>query len=103
MEPQRHSVIENHFQVSDIPEMGGTLEQMARSLIESGDYRIARRLEPRTEYHPADESPKLIAAVVDVETTGTNPDRDKIIEFGICLFEYLRHNGRIYKILGSWE
>jgi hypothetical protein len=25
---------------------------------------------------------------VDVETTGTNPDRDKIIEFGICLFEY---------------
>jgi DNA polymerase III epsilon subunit-like protein len=35
-----------------------------------------------------------VAAVVDVETTGTNPDRDKIIEFGICLFEYDRQNGR---------
>jgi DNA polymerase III subunit epsilon len=40
---------------------------------------------------------------VDVETTGTNPDRDKIIELGICLFEYARQNGRIYKVLGSWE
>ncbi len=40
---------------------------------------------------------------MDVETTGTNPDRDKIIELGICLFEYDRENGRIYRVLGSWE
>jgi DNA polymerase III subunit epsilon len=40
---------------------------------------------------------------VDVETTATNLDRDKIIEFGICLFEYDRQNGRIYNVLGSWE
>ena len=56
-----------------------------------------------TEYHAPDNIPKLVAAVVDVETTGTNPDRDKIIELGICLFEYDRQNGRIYKVLGSWE
>jgi DNA polymerase III epsilon subunit-like protein len=55
------------------------------------------------EYHPPDNSHKLVAAVVDVETTGTNPDRDKIIELGICLFEYDRQSGRIYKVLGSWE
>ena len=61
------------------------------------------RLEPQAEYHPPDHSPKLVAAVEDVETTGTNPDRDKIIEFGICLFEYDRQNGRIYKVLGSSE
>src|SRR5208282_6223934 len=47
--------------------------------------------------------PKLIAAIVDVETTGTNPESDKIIELGICLFEYDRHTGRIYRVLGSWE
>jgi DNA polymerase-3 subunit epsilon len=58
---------------------------------------------PLTEYHSPDDIPKLIAAVVDVETTGTNPDGDKIIEFGICLFEYDRQSGRIYKVLGSWE
>jgi len=76
---------------------------MARSLVESGDYRVTSRLEPQAEYHPPDDSPKLVAAVVDVETTGTNPDRDKIIELGICLFEYDRLDGRIYKVLGSWE
>jgi hypothetical protein len=79
------------------------LEDMARSLVESGDYRVTTRLEPQTEYHPPDNSPKLIAAVVDVETTGTNPDSDRIIELGICLFEYDRQNGRIYKVLGSWD
>jgi DNA polymerase III subunit epsilon len=89
--------------VWDIREVGYSLEQMARSLVESGDYRVTSRLEPQAEYHPPDTSPKLIAAVVDVETTGTNPDRDKIIEFGICLFEYYRQNGRIYKVIGSWE
>jgi DNA polymerase III subunit epsilon len=83
--------------------MERTLEQMARSLVESGDYRITSRLGQPTEYHPADDIPKLVAAVVDVETTGTNPDRDKIIEFGICLFEYDRQRGRIYRVLGSWE
>jgi hypothetical protein len=76
---------------------------MARSLVESGDYRVASRLEPRAQYHPPDNSPKLVAAVADVETTGTNPNSDKIIELGICLFEYDRQSGRIYKILGSWE
>jgi hypothetical protein len=83
--------------------MEPTLEQMAWSLAESGDYRLTRRLEPQTEYHPPDNSPKLVAAVVDVETTGTNPDRDRIIELAIYLFEYGRHDGRIYKVLGSWE
>jgi hypothetical protein len=90
-------------EVWDIREVGYSLEQMARSLVKSGDYRVTSRLEPQAEYHPPDDIPKFVAAVVDVETTGTNPDRDKIIELGICLFEYDRQNGRIYKVLGSWE
>jgi DNA polymerase-3 subunit epsilon len=89
--------------VLDIREVGNSLEQMARSLVESGDYRVTSRLEPQAEYHPPDNTPKLVAAVVDVETTGTNPDSDKIIELGICLFEYDRQSGRIYKVLGSWR
>jgi DNA polymerase III subunit epsilon len=92
--------IANGSQVRDIRGMEPTLEQMARSLVESGDYRVTSRLEPQAEYHPPDDIPKLVAAVVDVETTGTNPDRDKIIELGICLFEY--ESDRIYRVLGSW-
>jgi DNA polymerase-3 subunit epsilon len=86
-----------------IHDMEPTLEQMARSLVESGDYRVTGRLEPQAEYHPPDSTPKLVAAVADVETTGTNPDGDKIIELGICPFEYDRQSGRIYKVLGCWE
>jgi len=76
---------------------------MARLLADSGDYRVTSRLGSLAGYHPPDNIPKLVAAVVDVETTGTNPDNDKIIELGICLFEYDRHSGRIYKVLGAWE
>jgi DNA polymerase-3 subunit epsilon len=83
--------------------MSPKLQQMARALVETGDYRVTNRLEPQTAYNPPDDIPKLVAAVVDVETTGTNADHDRIIELGICLFEYDRQNGRIYKVLGSWE
>jgi len=96
-------IVENDCQIRHTADMGNSLEQMARSLVESGDYRVTSRLEPQAEYHPPDNSLKLVAAVVDVETTGTNPDRDKIVELGICLFEYDRQTGRIYKVLGSWE
>ena len=83
--------------------MEPTLDQMARSLAESGEYRVTSRLGTLTEYHQPDNSPKRVAAVVDVETTGTDPDHDKIIELGIFLFEYEEQSGRIYRILGSWE
>src|SRR5947209_4979818 len=60
--------IANGSQVRDIRGMEPTFEQMARSLVESGDYRVSSRLEPQAEYHPPDDIPKLVAAVVDVET-----------------------------------
>ena len=86
-----------------IGEMAPSLEQMADALVESDDYRVIRRLQPQTEYHPADGKPKLIAAVVDVETTGLDPERGRIIELGMCLFEYGRSDGRIYRVIGSWD
>jgi len=79
--------VENDCRIRNTADMEYSLEQMARSLVDSGEYRVTSRLEPQAEYHPPDNSPKLVAAVVDVETTGTNPDSDKIIELGICLFE----------------
>jgi DNA polymerase III epsilon subunit-like protein len=87
----------------NLREMDPALERMAEALVESGDYRVIRRLQPRTEYHLPDDNPKLIAAVVDVETTGIDPERDRIIELGMCLFEYGRSDGRIYRVIGSWD
>ena len=99
----RHRSVESRCGTRNIREMDPTLERMADALVESGDYRVIRRLQPRTEYHPADDNPKLIAAVVDVETTGTDPEHDKIIELGMCVFEYGRNDGRIYRVIGSWN
>jgi hypothetical protein len=59
--------VEKWPRARDIRGMDPTLEQMADALVENGDYRVTRRLQPRTKYHPPDD----IAAVVDVETTGT--------------------------------
>jgi len=95
--------VENGCRIRDTADMEYSLEQMARSLVESGDYRVISRLELQAEYHPPDNTPKLAAAVVDAETTGTDPDRDRIIELGISHFEYDRQTGRIYRVLGSWE
>jgi hypothetical protein len=56
--PHRHA-IENRCQVRNIGDMERSLEQMARSLAESGDYRVISRLEPQAEYHPPSRwSPK---------------------------------------------
>ena len=71
---------------TNIYNMDRTLEDMARTLVESGGYRIIRRLGPQTEYHSPDDIPKLIGAMVDVETTATDIARDKIIELGMRLF-----------------
>jgi hypothetical protein len=60
--------IANGSQVRDIGGVEQTLEQMARSLVESGDYLVTSRLEPLAEYHSPDKRPKLVAAVVNVET-----------------------------------
>jgi hypothetical protein len=95
--------VEKRSRARNIGEMDPILEQMADALVESGDYRVTRRLQPRTEYHSADDNPKLIAAVVDVETTGTDPERDKIIELGICPFEYGRSDRRLYRVIGLWD
>jgi hypothetical protein len=55
------------------------LEGMARSLVESGDYRVTSRLDARPNTTHPITLPKLVVAVVDVETTGINPQSDRII------------------------
>jgi hypothetical protein len=37
-------IVENDCQIRHTADMGDSLEQMARSLVESGDYRVTSRL-----------------------------------------------------------
>jgi len=65
-----------------------------------GDYRVIRPLQIPTSYSDAQPPEKLITvAILDTETTGTNPARDKIIELGIVLVEVCPETGQAYRVI----
>ena len=67
---------------------------MAEALGRSADYRVLRRLVPRTEFAPANGQATKTAILLDTETTGLDHNKDEIIELGMVKFDYLP-DGRI--------
>src|SRR5690242_6957618 len=70
-----------------------TLATMAEALAQSPNYRVLRRLVPRTSFTPA-EGPTKTAIPLDVETTGLDQRKDEVVELGMVKFDYLP-DGRI--------
>lgn len=64
------------------------LESLAVTLDDSSDYRVLRRLKPRLLANPPDRVQTRIGLFLDLETTGLDPQRDEIIEFGMVPFVY---------------
>ena len=73
------------------------LAVMAETLAKSPDYRVLRRLTPRTEFAPCEGQATRVGILLDVETTGLNTALDEIIELAMVKFEYLPDD-RIAKI-----
>lgn len=73
---------------------GMDLAAMAQALSRSPDYRVLRRLVPRTEFTPASGRPTKTGILLDTETTGLDHSKDEIIELGMVKFDYLQ-DGRI--------
>jgi DNA polymerase-3 subunit epsilon len=57
-------------------------EAMARTLEAHPDYRVLRRLVPRLAF-PSASGPVATLLVLDTETTGLNPARDKVVELAL--------------------
>jgi len=78
--------------------MSKDLEALAAKLESSPDYRVLRRFVPPGHYHAPSGAPTATGLVVDVETTGLDPARDRIIEFCGVPFVYERDTGRILEV-----
>lgn len=63
-------------------------EQMAATLEASGDYKILRRLVPRTVSTAPVNSTDKVGVILDTETTGLDHTKDEVIELGMLRFSY---------------
>ena len=65
-----------------------TAEQAIKALEATGDYRVLRRLIPRTASELRPSSATRLGLFLDTETTGTDPAIDEIIELAMVPFIY---------------
>lgn len=79
------------------------LADAIRCLDAHPDFKLIRRILPRTAFEDGGRHPLSLGVVVDTETTGVNHDKDAIIELGMVLFEYDPDTGCAYRILGSFD
>ena len=79
-----------------------TLAAMAEELAKSADYRVLRRLLPRTTFPSSGEQTTKTGVLLDVETTGLNQRNDEVIELGMVKFDYLP-DGRIAGIKDAFS
>jgi len=68
----------------------------------SDRFRVIERLSFPERYWPGEPAMPRVGLVVDVEATGLDTGRDKIIELGLVAFEYDAATGMIYRILHSY-
>jgi DNA polymerase-3 subunit epsilon len=73
------------------------LEAMAQALEASGDYRVLRKLKPRSPTEAPLGAKVRMGLFVDVETTGLDPSRCEIIELAMVPFTY-GLDGQIYSV-----
>lgn len=75
---------------------------MARTLEESPDYRILRRLKFRDTFRSSNGQPTKIGVLFDVETTGLDTASDEVVELGMVKFTYLA-NGDICAVIDTFS
>jgi DNA polymerase-3 subunit epsilon len=63
-------------------------ESLARHLEATGDFKILRRLVPRTPTPAPDGFTGKVGIIVDFETTGLDPAKEEVIEAGLVKFRY---------------
>jgi len=71
-------------------------------LEQSDDHRVLKRMIERSEYNVSDGTETKLGIILDVETTGLNPDTDEIIELAMLPFHF-SSDGRIFEVLDAFD
>ena len=79
------------------------MKEYIHELESSGDFKVIERLKDKSSYNEDDGSEKKIAIFLDTETTGTNFEKDEIIELGMVAFEYSFETGKIFNIIKTFN
>ncbi|MDH5175801.1 MAG: 3'-5' exonuclease [Gammaproteobacteria bacterium] len=80
-----------------------TLDAMAAQVAAHPDYRVLRRLDPNVQRAALSGPTVRRAAIVDTETTGTEPASDRVIELAIVVFEYCHATGTVGRVLDIYD
>jgi len=87
-----------------MPTEAERLETMALELASQPGYRVLRRLDPAyAGGRPIHAGNIRRAAIVDVETTGTDPKVDQLIELAVIVFEYEAATGQVGPVVGRFS
>lgn len=74
---------------------------MVDCLLETGRYRILKKLEPRAVATTKRAGFPLRGVITDTETTGLSHRKDEIIEIGVIAFSF-DHDGNIGDVTGVY-
>ncbi|MGC4060746.1 MAG: 3'-5' exonuclease [Aquabacterium sp.] len=81
----------------------GEPEAMARVLEAHPDYRVLRRLVPVREYARKRTGEVAKVAILDTETTGLDPNKDRIIELALLLVDVDLRTGLPLQVLDVYD
>ncbi|MVT54247.1 3'-5' exonuclease [Bradyrhizobium yuanmingense] len=82
-----------------LPNNTQTTEAMARTLEATGNYKILRRLVPRSA-EPRSATDR-IGLIIDLETTSLDTTRNEVLEIAAVKFGYV--NDRITSVIGTFQ